>query len=146
MLPKILLTLIAKILVLICKICNNVIEHETPSFVRVDRNISLSIFKWVFQAVVVGFTVFYPLWHDKAYQAFAPAKGVFKTKVSFRIDCWNQSLKYLKYIYIYIYIRSNVLNPHLRLKGLVFRYPGTINNGKPMKLMTKKEVGMKQIS
>ena len=84
MLPEIVINLIVKINVLLVKLINNIIEHETPMFVRVDvTNVSLSMFKWVLQVGIVGFTIVYHLWYEKAYQSFAPVKASFRTKVSF---------------------------------------------------------------
>ena len=55
--------------------------HETPRYVKVNRNVSLTICKWALQISVIVFTAFYALWYDKAYQSFAPVDASFTIKV-----------------------------------------------------------------
>lgn len=56
-------------------------EHETVKYVKVDRHVTLSVCKWMFQLGVVIFTTVYQLWYAKGYQNFSPVKATFTTKV-----------------------------------------------------------------
>ena len=56
-------------------------QHETVKYVKVDRHVSLSICKWLFQISVVVFTLVHQLWYAKGYQNFSPVKATFTTKV-----------------------------------------------------------------
>ena len=56
-------------------------EHETVKYVKVDRHVTLSICKWLFQISVVVFTLVHQLWYAKGYQKFSPVEATFTTKV-----------------------------------------------------------------